>query len=619
MGGMRCHPGFVCVVFGVLLLVATPSQALADHAGPLAGQWHLDAAQGGGPASTDDSSGHGLTASSGGPISIAGGGRFGNYLSESQASVLTAGPSPLLRTQRVTMIAWVRQNGVPPPYRYIAGQGDDGGTCLGSSYALYTGSNENPGLEFFIRPTTGNFRVSPAASDAVWDGLWHMVAGVYDGESVRLYVDGDQIGNGTPAPGLEINYGFSGDAFYFGGYPVGACGDGDFPGGIDEVRAYGRALSPTEIARLADAPGPEPPELVPDDFTPPETTILSGPADGEIVGDVPSRFEFGSTDPNATFECRTYDPDDPDAFSFHKIFTPCTSPHRRLDLFGQVDLGERTVFEVRAVDGAGNADSSPAVSQYVRHGTSVKKPRISECDLVKIKEAHGRDIDDRCRLAEIRNGKVGCVQVNSAHVERCEFDKANGRWLKSWTGREWAVVGDPISLDEDGKAKYVVAARIGEKDESPCARLPRSSNRDSAGVMLGNELATACVVELMGSSWNATGLVLDNYATREVCTSSFPHPDGTDFRDTGFVTSPEPGVYCYRGIGAALNDSNGTERGQDGRYLTGSARCHVVWANGYEVFAAKRPAMRSYPAPARIDPHSPIVWRPMADNARISN
>lgn len=601
----------------MFLVFAAP--AWADHAGPLAGQWHLDSAQGGGPATTDDSSGHGLTGTSTAPMSIETGGRFGNHLGAMNTGVVTAGPSPLLQTNRVTLIAWVRHNGPPPNYRYIAGQGDDGGTCLGSSYALYTGSNENPGLEFFIRPTSGNFRVSPTSSNAIWDGLWHMVAGVYDGESVRLYVDGDQIGPGTPAPGLEINYGFSGSRFYFGGYPVGACGDGDFPGGIDEVRMYGRALSPTEIDRLAEAPGPDPPELVPDDFEPPETTIVSGPADGEIVGDVPPIFAFGANDPNATFECRTYNPDaEGEAFYFFREFRPCTSPHRRLDLFGRVRLGERMIFEVRAVDGAGNVDPSPAVRQYVRHGVfNGKPPRLSECDLVTVKEEHGK-VPDGCRLAEIRKGKVGCVHVNSAHVERCEFDKQNNRWIKSWTGREWAVVGDAIGLEEDGKAKYLVAQRIGEKDESPCASPPRK-NRDSAGIPSGSELAWTCVVEVMGASWNATGEVLDNYATREVCTSSYPHPDGTDFREGGTWRIKEPGVYCYTGIGAALNNPSGHELDQGGHVLAGSKRCHIVWANGYEIYAAKRPAVRRYPAPAKIDEHSPIVWRPMAEDIRIAN
>ena len=39
-----------------------------------------------------------------------------------------------------------------------------------------------------------------AGPASVWDGKWHHVAGTFDGSTVRLYVDGVQVGTGTPAP-----------------------------------------------------------------------------------------------------------------------------------------------------------------------------------------------------------------------------------------------------------------------------------------------------------------------------------------------------------------------------------------------------------------------------------
>ena len=75
--------------------------------------------------------------------------------------------------------------------------------------------------------------------------------------------------------------------------------------------------------------------------------------------------------------------------------------------------------------------------------------------------------------------------------------------------------------------------------------------------------------------------------------------------------SPQPGVWCYKGQGAGLNDPSGTERDINGWYLSGSRRCHVAWSGGYEVAAAKRPAVINYPLPARVDTRSPIVWRPV--------
>lgn len=109
---------------------------------------------------------------------------------------------------------------------------------------------------------------------------------------------------------------------------------------------------------------------------------------------------------------------------------------------------------------------------------------------------------------------------------------------------------------------------------------------------------------------------MDNYATRTVCST----PNAvtlSDLQSAIPMPSPEPGVWCYRGEGAGLNDATGTERNSSNRYMTGSRRCHVIVANGYETYAAKRPATKGYPA--RVDIHSPIVWRPVAANVAIAN
>ena len=168
------------VLVGTLaaVVLAGPPAASADHAGPLAGQWHLDSKSslGGSAEATPDSSGHDLTASAPGGITLSADGRFGSSLTG--AGTLSAGSSSLLRPARVTLVAWIRQNGEPPALRYVAGQGDDGGTCLGSSYALYTGV-PGAGFSFYIRQPDGSVWLSPPAAASVYDGAWHMVAGVY--------------------------------------------------------------------------------------------------------------------------------------------------------------------------------------------------------------------------------------------------------------------------------------------------------------------------------------------------------------------------------------------------------------------------------------------------------
>lgn len=80
----------------------------------------------------------------------------------------------------------------------------------------------------------------------------------------------------------------------------------------------------------------------------PETTITSGPADNSIINDTTPTFEFTSSEPGSTFQCR-YDANP---------FMPCTSPYTQT-------VNQTThVFEVFAIDAAGNADPSPAIRTF---------------------------------------------------------------------------------------------------------------------------------------------------------------------------------------------------------------------------------------------------------------
>ncbi|HET9214795.1 MAG TPA: hypothetical protein VFN93_08570, partial [Gaiellaceae bacterium] len=83
------------------------------------------------------------------------------------------------------------------------------------------------------------------------------------------------------------------------------------------------------------------------DLTAPETTIDSGPPDPTTETD--ATFTFSADDASATFECRL----DGGAWNV------CASPEALTGLAA----GEH-VFEVRAVDRAGNADAAPAAHAW---------------------------------------------------------------------------------------------------------------------------------------------------------------------------------------------------------------------------------------------------------------
>ncbi len=95
----------------------------------------------------------------------------------------------------------------------------------------------------------------------VWDGRWHLVVGTFDGVTIRLYVDGTEVGSGTPYPG-NLGYGLpSSNDLFIGGYP--ACRTKDFSGAIADVQIWSRALSPAEVSALVQpAPQPSPPDGV---------------------------------------------------------------------------------------------------------------------------------------------------------------------------------------------------------------------------------------------------------------------------------------------------------------------------------------------------------------------
>jgi len=81
------------------------------------------------------------------------------------------------------------------------------------------------------------------------DGRWHLATFIVDSSGGRLYVDG--VLKGTQAwvgatPGADNN---GSQALSIGTYP-GSTPTPYFPGSIDEVRIYNRALSAAEAAQL---------------------------------------------------------------------------------------------------------------------------------------------------------------------------------------------------------------------------------------------------------------------------------------------------------------------------------------------------------------------------------
>jgi hypothetical protein len=147
--------------------------------------------------------------------------------------------SPSLEPGTITVESWFRRAGSPGPYAYLLSKG--GQDCEAASYGLY--SSANGGLAFYVYDGTAWTR-SPEAQATVWDGRWHHAAATFDGRKVRLFVDGTEVGSGTPA-GNGIGYDLPEGDGSIGAYRA-SCSL-LFEGDLDGVRIWSRALPVADI------------------------------------------------------------------------------------------------------------------------------------------------------------------------------------------------------------------------------------------------------------------------------------------------------------------------------------------------------------------------------------
>ena len=139
-----------------------------------------------------------------------------------------AGPSLDLR-EKVTITAWARP-------ATVLHTGEAG--IAGKKYASYVLTQAKSSVYTYISG-------GPNYAKTLWKtGVWHHVAGVYDGKSVRIYLDG-RLGMTRPStrpikPGGHFWLGRSDGTLQY-------TKDAHFRGKITDVRAYNRALTHKEI------------------------------------------------------------------------------------------------------------------------------------------------------------------------------------------------------------------------------------------------------------------------------------------------------------------------------------------------------------------------------------
>ena len=161
-------------------------------------------------------------------------GKFGGALSFNGTSAFVAVPdrASLHLTTGVTLEAWVNPSIVNGTWRDVLYKGNDNYYLEGMST---TGSAPAAGLTLSAGPTGNAYGSSPLPQNT-----WSHLAETFDGTTLRLYVNGVQVGSATVSGSLLTSTNpleIGGDHLY-GQY---------FQGLIDEVRVYNVPLTPTQI------------------------------------------------------------------------------------------------------------------------------------------------------------------------------------------------------------------------------------------------------------------------------------------------------------------------------------------------------------------------------------
>ncbi|MFA5105921.1 MAG: LamG domain-containing protein [Candidatus Micrarchaeia archaeon] len=179
-------------------------------------------------------------------------GKYGSgVLFSGNSSYITVPYSASLSpTSALTVSAWFNARNLTSQQAYgqrIISKTESGGYHISISENSACAANT---LCFLARNSTGYYSASyPVANLSA--NTWYHVVGTYDGTTIRLYLQGNQVA--TSPMGGSLFYTYS-NALCIGSEPYQVdCTNGGsnyFNGTIDEVRIYNRALSAAEVKQL---------------------------------------------------------------------------------------------------------------------------------------------------------------------------------------------------------------------------------------------------------------------------------------------------------------------------------------------------------------------------------
>nr|MDQ3822747.1 Ig-like domain repeat protein [Actinomycetota bacterium] len=169
----------------------------------------------------------------------------------------------------------------------------------------------------------------------------------------------------------------------------------------------------------------------------PETTIDSGPADPS--GSASAAFAFDSDEPGSTFECRLEE----------GAWASCSSP----ETYSGLADGNH-VFDVRAIDPAGNADGTPARRTWLIDTTPPSDPTLS-FDSFAAAVASGATVYYRPGAAAGQFRVAASSSDPQTGVSSYAFPAPAAGWSVSGTGaaRTYAHTGSPADPAEPNEVR----------------------------------------------------------------------------------------------------------------------------------------------------------------------
>lgn len=228
----------IAISFALLLCVCAISWSLDPNDPALVGLWLCD--DGAGDTMTDSSpNGNDATGTFDWDE-----GKFGDGILISGGSITVENSDSINSvTEAMTIAAWFRVDA-----------DSDTGIRRQNAYLLEDQSSSEPvpnGFSFRIWTTNG---LSPGAytTSEVEQGEWYHIAGTYDGEMIKMYVNGVLEAELLTDAGAEFNGEWTGDVGTPGDQLQLKYGSESYTGAMDEIILFNRALTDAEIKALVE-------------------------------------------------------------------------------------------------------------------------------------------------------------------------------------------------------------------------------------------------------------------------------------------------------------------------------------------------------------------------------